>query len=79
MAGVDLGVERPLVGVVGRLEDRAEPVRRDLVGAHDAEVALVGVEAEDVRQVLAERGQRAAVGAPGASTVDGVLVEARGA
>ena len=46
--GVDLGVERPLPGVVGGLEHRAEPVGGHLVGAHDAEVALVLVEAEDV-------------------------------
>ena len=48
VAGVDLGIERPLPGVVGRLEDRAEAVGRHLVGAHDAEVALVGAEPEDV-------------------------------
>ena len=56
------GAERPLEGVLRRLEDLAEAVRRDLVRTHDAEVRLVGVQAEHVAQEPAGRLELAAVG-----------------
>ena len=75
VVGVDLGVDRPLVGVVLDLEQRPQAVGGDLVGAHHAEVGLLAVELEHLAEVLADRAQRALAGAAGLLERDRVLAQ----
>ena len=62
-----------LPGARGHLEDRAQPVRRRLVGAEDAEA--VGVAAHDVPQEGSEDAGRLGGGPAGRLDGDGVVAE----
>ena len=58
VAGVELGIQRPLIVMVCRLEHAAHAVGGDLVGADDAEVPLGLAGAKDVGEVTTQRGER---------------------